>query len=188
IAANLINVGGVVNPGSPFGNLATSAGKSYQQTAGATLSVSLGGSSGSSLAAIGGNATLNGQLQINLVNGFVPQSGQVFEVLSCTLLAGKFSTLSGSPLAGQVWIPRYSSTNVTLLVAGQAVLNKPSFSGPSPSLAIPTTAGVVYTVEATSELNPANWQVIDSWTGDGTIKNVSDTVASTQRFYRVLLQ
>ena len=54
------------------------------------------------------------------------------------------------------------------------------------NLSVETTAGKTYILEYTDSIAPPNWQPLPSLTGDGTVKTVTDPVASSiQRYYRV---
>ncbi len=191
IDANLVNTAGSVSPGLALGILSTSTGKTYQQGTSASLAVAVGGTvPGSEYEqfAVGGAASLDGQLLLRFVNGFVPQPGQTFTVLTCANLGGTFATITAPPLAGTVWVPRYNGTNVTLALADKANLARSSISGGALNLPVSTTPGIRYVVQAADELSPANWQTLTTIAGDGTVTIVSDPVTRAHRFYRVLLQ
>jgi hypothetical protein len=111
INATLLNTGGTLSPGSAVGILSTEAGKDYQQGAAGSLFVEIGGTTpgaGFDQLIVAGNASLNGQLEVALVNGFVPQVGQTFQIVKSGSLVGRFKSLAPSP-AGMLWVPRYSS-------------------------------------------------------------------------------
>ena len=191
ISAKLINAGGLVSPGVGIGVLSTSPGNDYQQNAPGSLAVGLGGTAPGSQYdqfAVGGTAYLDGQLQVTFNNGFVPQPGQAFEILTCNSEVGKFAGFVAPPLAGLSWVTRYNATNVTLLLAENVSFGHPSVSGGTLSLPVNTTPGVVYVVQATDSLGAPQWQTISTFTGDGTVKMASDTADKLQRFYRVTLQ
>ena len=63
-----------------------------------------------------------------------------------------------------------------------------SVSIPNIMIQFPTQNGFGYTVLYTSSLNPANWQVLTTVAGDGTVKTVTDTISGSKRFYRVEVQ
>jgi hypothetical protein len=48
-----------------------------------------------------------------------------------------------------------------------------------------TQSGKNYVVQYTNAVRPTSWQTLTTITGDGTRKQVTDTVAEAQRFYRV---
>ncbi len=56
----------------------------------------------------------------------------------------------------------------------------------SASISFPTTVGVSYAVEQSSDMK--NWVPLSTVTGDGTVKSVTDTLASdSTKFYRVFV-
>jgi T5SS/PEP-CTERM-associated repeat protein len=80
---NMTNAGSILSPGHIQAGNTTIFGN-YIQQSGATLGVDIGGigvGSESDFVTVAGNAILDGQLQINLVNDFVPLAGQSFTVL-----------------------------------------------------------------------------------------------------------
>ena len=50
---------------------------------------------GFDLLAVTGTATLDGTLNLRLINGFTPFNGETFEILSSRGLSGVFSTING---------------------------------------------------------------------------------------------
>jgi hypothetical protein len=73
-----------------------------------------------------GHASLNGTLFVDLLNGYVPQIGNMFDIMNFGSSSGTFSMTVGLPINNQEhFVLEYSSTNLTLdVVPGQ-------FSGPS---------------------------------------------------------
>ncbi len=62
-----------------------------------------------------GEADLNGALNVSLLNGFVPQVGDTFEILTADSISGQFSTRSLPSLpSGRFWNVQYSSDSLTL--------------------------------------------------------------------------
>ncbi len=70
---------------------------------------------------VSGNATLNGTMNVDLLNGYTPQVGNTFDIMSFASRAGTFSTVVGLPINSQEhFVLEYNSTNLTLdVVAGQ---------------------------------------------------------------------
>ncbi|MEO5369089.1 MAG: Ig-like domain-containing protein [Magnetococcus sp. DMHC-1] len=65
--------------------------------------------------AISGTVGLNGTLQINLINGFVPVAGNSFQVMSHTAASGSVDRISGLNIgSGLVLDPSFTSTGLTL--------------------------------------------------------------------------
>ncbi|MGJ8697577.1 MAG: DUF6288 domain-containing protein [Verrucomicrobiaceae bacterium] len=64
-----------------------------------------------------GTVTLNGALDIQLINSFIPAIGDSFTVLSANSRIGKFSTVNLPALpAGREWITTYSPSGLSLSV------------------------------------------------------------------------
>jgi len=191
INATLVNTGGTVSPGVAVGILSTGAGKDYEQGAAGNLFVEIGGTSpgvGFDHLIVAGNASLDGQLEVIFANGFVPQVGQTFQVVKAGSLAGRFAGLSAPSPAGMVWVPRYSSGGVSLVVAGNLNIPPPYVSGGGLNLSLSTTPGIIYVVQVTDELNPAAWQAFTTIIGDGTVKTIVVPMTQAHRFCRILLQ
>jgi hypothetical protein len=67
---------------------------------------------------ITGQARLNGMMMIDLLNGYVPQVGNLFEIMSFASESGTFSNVVGLPINGQEhFVLEYNSNNLTLDVA-----------------------------------------------------------------------
>ena len=66
-------------------------------------------------------ATLDGTLNLPLVNGFSPAIGNSFQVMTFGSLTGQFATINGTALGnGKQFSPAYSATNLTLNVTAAA--------------------------------------------------------------------
>jgi hypothetical protein len=190
IAAPVVN-NAVISPGGSAGILTLAAGEDYQQTTGGTLSLELNGTSPGTQYqqfVVGGNATLNGGLQLLLGNGFTPRAGDQFEILSSASLTGSFSSLDAPHPPGTLWVVRYLGTNVTVALANQVSLTEPTILGGQFHLSFNTTAGLNYVVETSEGLNPPNWGILATRKGDGTVQSVTDSIVQTRRFYRVSIQ
>ena len=117
--------GGTVSPGdsvSQTGLLAVS--KTYTQSSGGALSIAIGGLTvGSKYDRLNvtSSASLNGQLNISLVNGFVPTVGSSFDILHAGSRAGTFSAVTGLSINGtEHFTVTYNATDVLLTVASGA--------------------------------------------------------------------
>ena len=191
IAADLANAGGTLSPGAPLGVLSIGPTNHYQQAAAGNLAVALGGLAPPSQLGqlyVGGAASLDGQLVVSFLNGFTPQSGQVFQILTAGSITGRFANVSAPSPVGNSWFTRYASNSVTLVLAANENLPRPMMSGGTLTFPITTTAGLTYQVQATGQLNPPNWQVVGTISGDGTVKTFSEAPTQPARFYRILLQ
>jgi hypothetical protein len=68
------------------------------------------------------------------------------------------------------------------------ILN-PQMSGTSFKFSFSTQTNFFYTVQYTYSLNPAAWQTLTVFPGNGTLMNVTNqTAAIAKCFYRVLTQ
>lgn len=187
----IVNNAAVVNPGAVPGILTIAPGKDYQQASIATLKIEIGGHTPGLLydrLVVGGHATLAGRLQVSSINGFAPQLGDTFEILTCASETGAFSSVDPTGIPGTSWLPRYNGTNVTLVLANSLVLSAPHLSGGSVNMSFPTTPGLGYLVQASDNFTPPNWQTIKTVTGDGTVQSFSDPLTRNQRFYRIVLE
>jgi hypothetical protein len=104
-----IDVGG---PGAA--GLLTITGN-YTQTSSGVLSLGIGGyNAGTDFGqlAVGGTATLDGTLNVSLLNGFVPQSGDAFAILTFASESGTFATLN---VDAAFLPPFYDLMDVTLM-------------------------------------------------------------------------
>ena len=86
-----VGPGGIVNPGASPGTL-TVVGD-YLQQAGGALQLEIGGlnPADSDHLIATGKLTLGGILELDFINGFAPQAGDVFNLLTFGTLAGQFS-------------------------------------------------------------------------------------------------
>ncbi len=123
IVGNVSN-GGVLAPGNSLGTLQVS-GNVVQLTAG-TLQIELGGiAAGSQFdqLAVSGQLTLSGALQISLVNGFAPTTGNSFDLLNWGTRTGTFLSVQLPTLAaGRAWdTTQLYTTGVISVVATAGV-------------------------------------------------------------------
>jgi hypothetical protein len=96
IQANVINAG-TTNPGGNVPGVLTIAGNFTQYGAG-VLNIQIGGltaGSQSDQLAITGAAGLGGTLNVSLTNGFTPQAGNSFPIITFGSQSGEFATYSG---------------------------------------------------------------------------------------------
>jgi len=105
------------------GDTATKAGtlsvSTYTQQSGGSLNIQLGGTTVGtqySQLAVANGASLNGTLNVKLINGFVPVIGNVFTILTTSARTGTFSTVNLPTLSGAHFVINYSATSVTLTV------------------------------------------------------------------------
>ncbi len=123
IAASVASSGAVT-----AGDALTKAGilspRTYTQNATGSLNIQIGGTTVGtqySQLAVGNGASLNGTLNIKLINGFVPAVGDTFSILTTSALSGKFSTVNGLSINGsEHFVIGYGATSVTLMVESGA--------------------------------------------------------------------
>jgi hypothetical protein len=190
IQAKVIN-GGITSPGGFPGILSLGPGADYEQLANGVLLAELGGHIAGTQydqLAVGDNVSLAGVLELHLINGFVPQPGDQFQILTCVSQTGRFSQISAPQISGAVWVAHYAGTSVSAVLANEVILGQPKLSRGTFSFSFKTTPGLDYVVQQSAALSPANWQTFKIIPGDGTIQIVSDQASKDQRFYRVLIQ
>lgn len=186
-----------VKPGASPGILTvTYYATAYTETANGALAIEIGGlTPGTQFGQLnignGGTAQLGGALNVTFINGFLPALGESFSVVNFNSGSGKFASVNGN-LAGNglVLVPRYSSTNVSLVAANQLILSSPVSNQSGFSFAFTSTAGLSNVVEYADSLTPPIlWQTLTNLPGNGALTQVLDPVAGRpQRFYRVRFQ
>jgi hypothetical protein len=116
-AGSLANAGSIF-PGSSPGRLTVGAALTQQPTA--TLSVEIGGASPASQydqLALSQGATLDGTLDISLIDGFEPALGQTFDVVTFPSRTGVFATINGLAIGnGKRFQLGYEPTRIRLEV------------------------------------------------------------------------
>jgi hypothetical protein len=181
---------GAVTPGASPGVLATAVGRDYTQTAAGALVIDLGGANPGVLhdqLSVGGKASLNGKLEVRLVNNFAPKPGDTFTILTAASITGSFPIVA-SPDPTALWVPRYSSTGVTITLANPTGLTAPKFNAGSWTLPFQTTPGFTFVVQKAVSLDSPEWQTLATVEGDGALHTVADPNSGPQAFYRILMR
>jgi len=114
INGNVLNAA-TLNVGGPLAAGILNINGDYTQTAGADLLVQIGGPNAGtdfSQLNISGQATLDGTLTVTLINGFVPNTGDSFGVLTFGSANGSFATLDGD---GALFNAVYDAGGLTLV-------------------------------------------------------------------------
>ncbi|SPE44373.1 hypothetical protein SBA7_350006 [Candidatus Sulfotelmatobacter sp. SbA7] len=119
IASTVVSSGSVT-----VGDSATKAGKlslsTYTQKSTGSLNVQIGGLTAGtqySQLAVANGVSLNGTLNIKVVNGFVPAVGNTFTILTTSARSGTFAHVNGLTIpTGGHFTVAYNPTNVTLTV------------------------------------------------------------------------
>jgi autotransporter-associated beta strand protein len=121
VNGNVTNYSGEVSPGDPLampGVLTVS--NNYMQTPSATLTIQIGGADPGQVSVLNvlGNANLNGSLDPELMNGFVPDVGQSFTFLGYASVTGSFSHIRNHVFDNgrKRWALVYQSTGAALVV------------------------------------------------------------------------
>ena len=122
IQGNVTN-GGTVGPGNSAGTL--HLGGSYTQTSGGTLEIELATLANYDELTIAGGANLTGTLAVSLIDNFVPQVGDVFEIVTAADLGGSTFATTTLPMltGGLYWNVYYSANAVTLAVTAPGDFN-----------------------------------------------------------------
>jgi hypothetical protein len=120
IAASVVSKASVT-----AGDTATKAGilspSTYTQNSAGSLNIQLGGTTVGtqySQLAVANGVSLNGTLNIKLINSFVPAIGNTFTIMTASAVSGTFATVNGLSInSGEHFTIKYNPTNVTLTVA-----------------------------------------------------------------------
>jgi autotransporter-associated beta strand protein len=114
---SLTNQGGNFSPGDSTA-LSTVSGN-FTQIAG-SLTIELAGATpgtGFDQLSVGGSASLAGLLEVDLLDGFLPNPGSSFEILRATGgISGTFAPIIAPVLPGRLWRLEYEPNSVRLLV------------------------------------------------------------------------
>jgi len=129
---------------------------------------------------VSGHASLNGLMTVDLLRGYIPQIGNMFDIMNFAGESGTFSTVVGLPINSQEhFVLEYNATNLTLdVVAGpgmQASSGHGSSSGAEP-----------FITPVTAEMSLQNSSVVpaESTPEPGSILLFGSGVASLAAFAR----
>jgi len=159
IGGNLMNSGGNIAPGGEIGTMTVEG--TFEQTPGSTLSIEIGGTLQGveyDLLQVVGAAMLNGTLNVELVNGFNPSPGSMFEVLTSASLIDNGLVLGG-PDAGLFNLV-VGANNLVLTVGG---------GGPACDFSGDGSCDITDIDQLYAELGSAN--ATFDLNGDGTVDN-----------------
>jgi hypothetical protein len=149
-----VSNGGSVAPGLSPGKLTITG--NYTQTSGGSFDVEIGGLSAETQfdqLKVNGTASLNGALNVTLINNFAPTEGNQFLVLDGTT-SGNFSVTNLPSLSGgSTWQVTVGSVLLTVVTGG--VTPTPSNSPTNTPTSTPTvTSSVTTTPTATRTVTP----------------------------------
>jgi autotransporter-associated beta strand protein len=121
VYGNVTNYGGEVSPGDPLGVPGVlTVSNNYMQTPSASLVIEIAGTDPGEVGVLNvlGNANLNGALDPELVNGFVPEIGQSFTFMNYASFAGSFSHIRNPVFdhGRKRWLLTYNPTSAVLTV------------------------------------------------------------------------
>jgi hypothetical protein len=153
---------------------------------GGSFTVSLGGPNPnqSGQLAVAGNVALSGPLNLVLANGYVPVEGDQFEILSCNSLSGTFSSTNIPAGMTVSYFPNYVELVVTGTVPAQ--IQSPGKIGNIFKFTFGTANDQSYTIQQTTNLEPANWIFYSNVIGNGSIFQFTTPVTNfPQQFFRV---
>jgi hypothetical protein len=114
INGNVVNAA-QVNPGGIGAVGLLTINGNYTQTASGILNIDIGGygaGTGYDQLAVSGSVTLDGTLNVGLINGFTPLSGDQFQIVTSGSLSGTFANSNIDP---SLMPPNYSATGITLV-------------------------------------------------------------------------
>ena len=116
----VVEAGGLLTPGEEVGTLAIGE---FTLDAGATLALEIGGVAQESFdrLLVSKDATLAGVLDVSLVNDFMPQAGNSFEILTAGSVIGAFADIDLPALSPQLdWQVAYEASAVRLTIVSTA--------------------------------------------------------------------
>ena len=177
----IVAAGGRVRPGFSPGILPIEG--SFTQEAGSTFYAEIGGpdpGTGYDQITATGAATLAGNLQIRLTNGFTPTVGQTFRILSAGSVSGAFTSISEPSQAGISLSSDATgiTATVTSVAAGAPVINSDT--------TIVAQPGAPFTYQIAATNSPSSFgatNLPDGLTIDHATGIIAGTVANTGAFF-----
>lgn len=162
--ATLQMSGGTIAPGHPFGTLSFTGAGGFSMSGGA-MNIVLGGATQFGQIEVTGNASIEGSLNVTITNGFAPEMGTTFKILSCANRGGEFAKLN-VPAGLSV---NYSNSGVFLVVTGTVPvqIQSPQVSNGNFSFSFGTISGQSYTVQQNTNLATPNWTYFTNLIGNG---------------------
>jgi hypothetical protein len=105
----------------------------YRQNSGGALNIAIGGTTAGTKydqLNVTGAATVNGTLNLSLINGFVPTVGSTFEILNASSVSGTFSTVNGAQINGsEHFVVACDTTDCDVTVASGAASTSAGTTG-----------------------------------------------------------
>ncbi len=164
---------GVVSPGATTPGRITING-AYTQTSAGSLNVKIAGRTTAGVdydqLAISGTATLGGAINVTVMNGFMPQPGDQYQIMTFASSSGDFATKNGFNLGGgKALSEQFSPSNLALTVSQTAALSGlPVVNGSSAVINIVSATGNGSTATITTDGTPHGFWVGELVTLTGT--------------------
>jgi hypothetical protein len=160
----------------------------YEQQLSGTLNFALAGTApgtNHSQLRIAGDATLAGTIGVTLADGYLPNPGDAFNVMTYEHRAGDFACYNGFLFLGQDrrLLMQYGSTNLSLVT-----VSLPDPTNVAPRITVEYPAALIcwpteftgYSLWASTNLNFTNWTVIP-----GITNRFLDTPMLRERYFRL---
>jgi len=135
--AGALQSSGTITPGdSSTSTGVLTVSKTYTQNSSGVLGIAIGGITPGTTydqLNITSSASLNGTLNLSLINGFVPAIGNTFEILNASSVSGTFSSVNGTAInASEHFVVSCDTTDCDVTVAsGASLLAKPNLAASS---------------------------------------------------------
>jgi len=161
----------------------------YLQSSSGTMILALGGTAPGSQygRVIAGVATLDGALNITLANGYQPEVGNAFQVITYIGRSGTFSTISGLKTDGLYLTPSYGPNHLTLTAASNS---PPLLSAPwitNDIFQIPITGAPGQSCVIQTSTNLTDWEPIYTNILGGEFQFSDTNIAAwPHRFFRAV--
>ena len=180
-----LTLGGILSPGNSPGLTQINGDTTFD----GTLEIEIGGSGGPGAAdghdqiIVSGTANFGGKLNLSLIDKFVPEVGQQFEIITYTSAVGDFATFTGMDIGvGGYFNPVKGANGYTLQVVGRVnylLPGNPETTGGLPNKADPNNYLVQrpqYTLsynDSTKGPNWVAWQLNAQWFAGNVADNRS---------------
>jgi T5SS/PEP-CTERM-associated repeat protein len=147
----------------------------YTQNSDGLMSVEIGGTdpgSGYDQLQVSGTATIDGQLDVRLVNGFTPTVGQTFRIVTGSFFSGAFSSITQPSQAGISVSNDAGGVTVTItsVVAGAPVISSPT--------TVAATQGEAFSYQIAATNNPTSFGAMNLQDGL-TVDHASGLISGT---------
>jgi hypothetical protein len=143
---------------------------------------------------VNGAAVLRGELNVSIVNGFLPEPGDTFEILSYPSFTGFFDQISGLNVGENLYLqPAFHPTNLVLTVLDtrpHPLLGQPMHL-PNGDIWFPVgnVAGQDFIIETSPNLEMPVWTpILTNWNSGALFEFIeADRETSPRRFFRAIL-